>query len=131
MSVERQTEIFRAVGYSYDWGFPFPFWHFLGKVAAKAVFGSEDGEEEEGGAVPVLEVLNFVALGRREFVALTTPLWREALKARKGGGDAGVEVEVEMEMLPLKVLEVEFKKVRAGEPLEVFWGPAREGHGAY
>jgi hypothetical protein len=36
-----------------------------------------------------------------------------------------VEVEVEMEMLPLKVLEVEFKKVRAGEPLEVFWGPAR------
>ncbi len=118
MSVKRQTEIFRSVGYNYDWNFPFPFWHFLGKVAARAVFGDEEGG---GAVVPVLEVLNFVVLGKREFVALTTPLWREAVGARKGEGG----VRGEGKMPPLKVLEVEFKKMEDGEPLEVVWGPAR------
>ncbi|KAM7214608.1 hypothetical protein V8F06_010007 [Rhypophila decipiens] len=97
-------QIFKSVGYHYDWNFPGPYWCFLGKMAAKALF---DGDEAE------LEVLNYIPVGRREFIAYTTSRWR----ASTAGGVT--------ELPPLNVIEVNFKKPLPGKPLEMFWTPAR------
>ena len=43
VTVARQTQLFRHVGYQYDWGYPGPFWHSLGRMAAKGLF---DGPAE-------------------------------------------------------------------------------------
>lgn len=107
MSLSRQEAIFRSVGYHYDWNFPGPYWCFLGKITAKALY---DDEAE-------LEVLNYVPVGRREFIAYTTSVWTAAVKAREEAGVA--------ELPPLKVIEVTFKKPLPGQPLEMFWAPAR------
>ncbi|KAL2177562.1 uncharacterized protein P884DRAFT_15726 [Thermothelomyces heterothallicus CBS 202.75] len=72
VTISRQMDIFRCIGYQYDWNYPGPFWHFLGKMVAKAVFDSKTELRE----------LNFVAVGRREFVAFTTSMWRRS----QGGG---------------------------------------------
>lgn len=103
----RQEDIFRYVGYHFDWNFPGPCWCFLGKIAAKALYN--DRAE--------LYVLNYVPVGRREFIAYTTSLWMAAVKARKAAGVT--------ELPPLNVIEVNFKKPLPGQPLEMFWGPAR------
>ncbi len=64
-----------------------------------------------------LRELNFVAVGRREFVAYTTSAWRTAVEAEKAAGRT--------ERPPLNVIEVNFKKPQPGQPLEVTWAPAR------
>lgn len=107
MSLSRQTEIFRSVGYHYDWNFPGPYWSFLGKIAAKALYNDE----------AELEVLNYIPIGRREFIAYTTSTWRDAVKAREAAGVT--------EPPPLKVIEVNFQKPLPRQPLEMFWQPAR------
>lgn len=107
MSISRQQEIFRYVGYHYDWNFPGPYWYFLGKLAAKALYN--DGVK--------LDVLNYVPLGRREFIAYTTPTWAAAVKAN--------EAEGVTELPPLNVVELNFKKPAANEPLDIFWAPVR------
>jgi hypothetical protein len=107
VSTSRQEAIFRSVGYNYDWNFPRPYWHFLGKIVAKALY---DGKVE-------LYELNYVSVGRREFIAYTTSMWRTAIEAGKAVGVT--------ELPPLNVIEVDFKKPRLGQPLEIFWGPAR------
>ena len=107
MTLSRQTDIFRYVGYKYDWDYPSPFWHFLGKIVTKAVF---DNTAE-------LRELNYVAVGRREFIAYTTSMWTAAVEAGKAAeGD---------ELPPLNVIEVNFKKPQPGQPLEITWGLAR------
>jgi hypothetical protein len=73
VSVTKQQDIFRRVGYQYNWNFPGPFWHFLGKIAAKALFNDDIQ----------LDVLNYFPLGRREFIGYTTPMWTAAVKARE------------------------------------------------
>ncbi|KAK2599688.1 hypothetical protein N8I77_011421 [Diaporthe amygdali] len=107
VSQSRQEAIFRSVGYHYDWNFPGPYWCFLGKIAAKALYNDE----------AELEVLNYIPVGRREFIAYTTSMWRAAVKA---GKEAGVT-----ELPPLNAIEVNFKKPLPGQPLEMFWVPAR------
>ncbi|KAK3944458.1 hypothetical protein QBC46DRAFT_251883 [Diplogelasinospora grovesii] len=107
VSLSRQKDIFRYVGYHYDWNFPGPYWHFLGKMAAKALY--DDRAE--------LRELNYVPVGRREFIAYTTSMWTAAVKAGKAAGVT--------ELPPLNVIEVNFKKPLPGQPLEMFWGPAR------
>lgn len=107
MTLSRQTDIFRYVGYKYDWDYPSPFWHFLGKIVAKAVF--DDNAE--------LRELNYVAVGRREFIAYTTSMWTAAVEAGEPAGGA--------ELPPLNVIEVNFKKPQPGQPLEMTWGLAR------
>jgi hypothetical protein len=67
-----------------------------------------------------LKELNFVAIGRREFVAYTTSTWRAAAAAQKTAGVAGLEL-----LPPLKVIEVNLKKPQPGQPMEMTWAPAR------
>ncbi|KAH6855063.1 hypothetical protein B0I37DRAFT_363806 [Chaetomium sp. MPI-CAGE-AT-0009] len=107
ITYSRQTQIFRSIGYQYDWNLPAPFWNFLGRIAAKGVF--DDRVE--------LENLNFCAVGRREFVAYTTSAWTAAVEARKAAGEA--------ERPPLNATEVKFKKPQPGQPIEMTWAPAR------
>ncbi|KAK4115524.1 hypothetical protein N656DRAFT_775412 [Canariomyces notabilis] len=97
-----------------------PFWHFLGKMVAKAVY---DDETE-------LRELNFVAIGRREFVAFTTSMWRaaeepEARTEAQNEGDKAETMPQATELPPLNVIEVNFKKPQPGQPIELAWTPAR------
>jgi hypothetical protein len=80
---------------------------------AKAVF---DDKTE-------LRELNFVAIGRREFVACTTSMWRTALEADQDRKKAAGMADEELPML--SVIEVNFKKPQPGQPLEMTWAPAR------
>ncbi|KAK4034078.1 hypothetical protein C8A01DRAFT_19064 [Parachaetomium inaequale] len=108
VTIARQTDIFRYIGYQYDWDIPGPFWRFLGKMAAKAILDSK----------AELRELNFVAVGRREFIAYTTSMWTAAVEAKKAAGMADIP--------PFSVIEVNFKKPRPGRPLEMTWAPARD-----
>lgn len=76
-------------------------------MAAKALY---DNRAE-------LDVLNYVPVGRREFIAYTTSMWTAAVEAGKAAGVT--------ELPPFNVIEVNFKKPRPGQPLEMFWVPAR------
>ena len=83
----------------------------------------------------MLEELNFVPMGRREFIAYTTPMWRRAAAAAIAAGQAvessngrGVRVAsgtLDGVLPPLNVLEVAFKKPQPGQPLVMTRGPAR------
>lgn len=73
---------------------------------AKAVF---DNKVE-------LRELNYIPLGRREFIAYTTSMWTPAVEAGEAAGSA---------KLPLNVIEVNLKKPQPGRPLEMIWSPAR------
>ncbi len=110
VTIARQTQIFKCIGYQYDWDVPFPFWDFLGRIVSKAVFDDRVDLEE----------LNFVAVGRREFVAYTTSTWKAAADAQKAAGLAGLEG-----LPPPNVIEENFKKQQPGQPMEVTWAPAR------
>ena len=107
MTLSRQIDILRYVGYQYNWGRPGPCWHFLGKIVAK---GLCDDKTE-------LQELNYVAVRRREFIAYTTSMWRAAVEAEKAAGRA--------ERPLLSVIEVNFKKPQPGQSLEMTWAPAR------
>jgi hypothetical protein len=107
VSITKQQDIFRRVGYHYDWDRPAAHWHFLGKIAAKALFNDEIK----------LDVLNYVPVGRQEFIAYTTPIWAAAVKAR--------ETEGLTEPPPLCVVEASFRKPVPRQPLEISWAPAR------
>ncbi|EAQ89785.1 predicted protein [Chaetomium globosum CBS 148.51] len=100
-------EVFRSIGFQYDWNLPLPFWNYLGRIVAKGVFNDQ----------LELENLNCSAVGRREFVAYTTSAWKAAVEARKAAGEA--------ERPPLNVIEVKFKKPQPGQPIEMTWTPAR------
>ena len=104
VTISRQTQIFKCIGYQYDWDFPSPFWDFLGRIVAKAIFDDQVDLKE----------LNFVAVGRREFVAYTTSTWRAAANPQKAAGVAGLEG-----LPPPNVIEVNFKKPQPGQPMEV------------
>lgn len=110
VTISRQIQIFRYIGYQYDWNVPSPFWDFLGRIVAKAIFDDQVDLKE----------LNFVAIGRQEFVAYTTSTWRAAANAQKAAGVAGLEG-----LPPPYVIEVNFKKPQPGQPMEVTWAPAR------
>jgi hypothetical protein len=64
-----------------------------------------------------LHEFNYVPVGRLEFIAYTTSMWRAAVEAGKAAGVT--------ELPPLNVIEVNFKKPLPEQPLEIFWGPAR------
>ncbi|KAK4031928.1 hypothetical protein C8A01DRAFT_51156 [Parachaetomium inaequale] len=117
VTTTRQRDISRYVGYRYDWKFPSPFWAFLGKIAEKGVF-DDDG-------ATTLKELRYIPVGRREFIAYTTPLWRaavEAIQAAKAAAAAGAGIP---ELPPISALEVTFKKPQHGQPLEMTWIPVR------
>ncbi|KAK4041341.1 hypothetical protein C8A01DRAFT_45492 [Parachaetomium inaequale] len=56
VTISRQIQIFKYIGYQYDWNVPSPFWDFLGRIAAKAIFNDQVHLNE----------LNFVTIGRRK-----------------------------------------------------------------
>ncbi|KAJ2905868.1 uncharacterized protein MKZ38_003876 [Zalerion maritima] len=106
ISDARQEQVFRSIGYQFDSNRPTPYWYFLGKLAAQALF-SDPAE---------LLLLNYVRVRTREFIGFTTATWSTASKeARTTLGD---------EPPPLIVVEVDFKRPQPGKPLEAFWKPA-------
>jgi hypothetical protein len=110
VTTSRQTDIFQYIGYQYSWDYPEPFWHFLGKILVNALFDSK----------AELRELNYVAVGRREFITYTTSMWTAAVEAEKTAGTL-----LMAELPPLSVTEVNFKKPQPGQPLEMTWAPAR------
>ncbi|KAM3439013.1 hypothetical protein NHJ13734_003948 [Beauveria thailandica] len=96
ISLHRQEQIMRRVGVRYDSKRPFPFWHFIGKIVSRALFGRDDG----------LEVMNYIAVRRTEYVAFTT---RRCLDG---------------ETTHVNVIEVTFERPQPGSPLQCVWKPA-------
>ncbi|KAM3446894.1 hypothetical protein MY3296_009259 [Beauveria thailandica] len=96
ISLHRQEQIMRRVGVRYDSKRPFPFWHFIGKIVSRALFGRDDG----------LEVMNYIAVRRTEYVAFTT---RRCLDG---------------ETTHVNVVEVTFERPQPGSPLQCVWKPA-------
>ena len=91
----------QSVGVEYDYDFPTPFWYYHGKVVAKAIYGNEKQ----------LRLLNCSRVQTREFISFTNATFAD----RKAAGTA----------MPLNVVEVDILKPKPGEPLEIFWKPAR------
>ncbi|KAK4108737.1 hypothetical protein N656DRAFT_783990 [Canariomyces notabilis] len=110
VSISKQQQIFHQIGYQYTWNFPFPFWHFLGKMVVKALYNDQRDNTE-------LQILSFTAIKNHEFVAFTTSAWRAANTARKAAGVT--------ELPPLNVIEVSFMKPQPGQRLQISWQPAR------
>ncbi|KAK3323728.1 hypothetical protein B0T19DRAFT_426802 [Cercophora scortea] len=102
ISDTRQEQVFRSVGYQFDTNRPSPFWYFLGKIAAQALYGDP----------ATLLLLNYNRVHTREFIGFTTATWAATAKTQDTRP-------------PVLVLEIDFKKPRPGEPLQLFWKPAR------
>ncbi|OAA45794.1 hypothetical protein BBO_03435 [Beauveria brongniartii RCEF 3172] len=96
ISLDRQEQIMRQVGVRYDSMRPFPFWHFIGKIVSRALFGRDDG----------LEVMNYIAVRRTEYVAFTT---RRCLDG---------------EITHVNVVEVTFERPQPGSLMQCVWKPA-------
>lgn len=107
ISVARQEQIFHSIGYQFTSNRPTPYWHFLGKIAAQALFDHPTA----------MLLLNYVRVRTREFIGYTTVSWRRASEAAKT--TPGVESP------PLNVTEVDLKRPQPQKPLEAFWKPAR------
>lgn len=60
--------------------------------------------------------LNFIAIGRREFISNTTSAWKSAADEQKVAELAGLEG-----MPPPNVIEATFNKPQPGQPTEVKW----------
>lgn len=110
VTYNRQAQIFKSIGYQYDWDVPFPFWDFLGRIVAKAVFDDQSD----------LKDLNFMVVGRQEFISYTTSTWKAAADRQQAAGLVGLEG-----MPPPNVIEASFGKPQPGQPIEVKWAPAR------
>ncbi|KAH8909631.1 hypothetical protein BR93DRAFT_403588 [Coniochaeta sp. PMI_546] len=106
ISDARQKQVFASVGYQFDSNRPTPYWYFLGKITAQAIYG--DPAE--------LLLLNYVRVRTREFIGFTTATWATAVKAQKLANT---------EAPPLNVIEVDFEKPQPGKPLRLFCKPAR------
>lgn len=79
-----------------------PFWFFLGKIISRALFQEDSW----------LEVLNYVPVRNIEFVGYTN-------KQRSDEDDTSSARVV------TNVIEVHFSRPQPGEPIRVFWKPAR------
>ncbi|KAF4462312.1 hypothetical protein FALBO_10892 [Fusarium albosuccineum] len=100
ISLGRQQRVFTQIGVKYDWNFPFPFWFFLGKMLSKALFGDDS----------LLEILNCVHMKQYEFVGYVNK-------------DRVVDDDKEIETV--KVIDVYIKRPQPGQPIQIFWKPAR------
>ncbi|KAJ3521748.1 hypothetical protein NM208_g13152 [Fusarium decemcellulare] len=100
ISLGRQQRVFTQIGVKYDWNFPFPFWFFLGKMLSKALFGDDS----------LLEILNCVHMKQYEFVGYVN-------KDRVVDDDKDIET--------VKVIDVYIKRPQPGQPIQIFWKPAR------
>lgn len=107
ISDARQEQVFHSLGYQFNSDRPTPYWYFLRKIAAQALFDDPTA----------LLLLNDVRVRTREFVGYTTVSWRRASEAAKM--TPGVKPP------PLNVIEVDLKQPQPQKPLEAFWKPAR------
>ncbi|KAK7424123.1 hypothetical protein QQX98_000733 [Neonectria punicea] len=97
----RQEQVFAQVGVKYEWNLPFPFWHFLGKMLSKALFADDS----------LLDILNFVPVNNYEFVGYVN-------KDRVVDNDQKDKDKV-------NVIDVHLKRPQPGQPIQIFWKPAR------
>lgn len=77
-----------------------------------------------------LQEFNFMAIRRREFIAFTTSMWREAggptwppQHRRSADPEAGRKPLDELP--PFNVIEVNFNRPQPKKPMEFTWMPAR------
>lgn len=91
----------QSIGVEYLSNFPTPFWYYYGKIVAKGIYGNEKQ----------LRLLNCIRVRTREFISFTNATFAD----RKAVG----------KVMPLNVVEVDILKPRPGEPLQLFWKPAR------
>ncbi|KAM5350278.1 hypothetical protein ACJ41O_006783 [Fusarium nematophilum] len=98
VSDARQQQVFSRIGIKHDYNYPYPFWYFLGKIIAKALF-----EEER-----LFEILSFVRVRDREFV-----------------GYIRKDLANKDDQPKPNVVEVDIKRPQPNEPLQIFWKPAR------
>ncbi|KAF5680506.1 hypothetical protein FCIRC_5824 [Fusarium circinatum] len=98
VSDARQRQVFAQIGVQHDYNYPFPFWHFLGKMISQALFENETS----------LEILSLTRVNDREFVGF------ENKNHPKGNNSTDINV-----------IEVSLKRPQLNEPMEIFWRPAR------
>lgn len=89
------------VGVEYLSDFPTPFWYYYRKIVAKGIYAN--GKQ--------LRLLNCIRMRTRVFSSFTNATFAD----RKAAG----------KVIPLNVVEVDILKPRPGEPLQLFWKPAR------
>ncbi|KAF5696952.1 hypothetical protein FGLOB1_13147 [Fusarium globosum] len=98
ISDARQQQVFAQIGVQHDYDYPFPFWHFLGKMISQALLENETS----------LEILSFTRVNDHEFVGF------ENKNSPKSNNSTD-----------LNVIEVSLKRPQPNEPMEIFWRPAR------
>jgi hypothetical protein len=101
LSERRQKAIMEAVGVEYLTEFPTPFWYYFGKIASQGIYGDEKQ----------FRLLNCTRVRATEFISFTNRTFAD----RKAAGNA----------TPLNVVEVDILKPVSGQPLQLFWKPAR------
>ncbi|KAM5376052.1 hypothetical protein ACJA88_007163 [Fusarium oxysporum] len=94
----RQRQVFSQIGVQHDYGYPFPFWHFLGKMISQALFENETS----------LEILSFTRVNDREFVGFENKNYPKSSNSTD-----------------INAVGVSLKRPRPNEPMEIFWRPAR------
>jgi len=107
ISDARQEQVFHSIGYQFNSDRPTPYWYFLGKIVAQALFEDQTA----------LLLLNYVRVRTREFIGFTTTSWRKASEAVRT--TPGVKPPL------LNVIEINLKRPQPHKPLEAFWKPAR------
>jgi hypothetical protein len=90
--------VFAQIGVQHDYDYPFPFWHFLGKMISQAMFENDTS----------LEILSFTRVIDRELVGFENKNYSK----NSNGAD-------------INLIEVSIKIPRPNEPMEIFWRPAR------
>ncbi|KAF5575386.1 hypothetical protein FPANT_11365 [Fusarium pseudoanthophilum] len=98
ISDARQRQVFAQIGVQHDYGYPFPFWHFLGKMISQALFENETS----------LEILSFTRVNDREFIGFENKNYPQSNNSTD-----------------ITVIEVCVKRPQTNEPMEIFWRPAR------
>ncbi|KAL9562999.1 hypothetical protein ACKAV7_012741 [Fusarium commune] len=98
VSDARQRQVFAQIGVQHDYDYPFPFWHFLGKMISQALFENETS----------LEILSFTRVNGREFVGFETKNYPKSNNSTD-----------------INVIEVSLKRPQPNEPMEIFWRPDR------
>lgn len=90
--------MFSQIGVLHDYGFPAPFWVFLGKLVSKALFQDDFS----------LDLMNFVRVNDHEFVGFI----------HKG-------CVPDDQTHDINIIEVDIKRPKLGQPVQIYWRPAR------
>ncbi|KAK4143919.1 uncharacterized protein C8A04DRAFT_28261 [Dichotomopilus funicola] len=98
----------------------------------RPIIGDHEGPESDAlfDGKTQLQEFDFIAIRRREFIAFTTSMWRDAggpIRPPRNRSSPGSEPEPKAldELPPLNVIEVNFNGPQTNKPIEFTWMPAR------